>query len=265
MDLAAKLKSRKRVLVIEDSGPVRRMVTQGLLAGGYQVAEAVSMEDALSGAGARNAEAVVTNVRLPGMNGIEGIRLIRSRWPACRIIAMSAGPGGGAERDDTLIRARRAGADLVLRKPFTVEDVLRKLEYLFRIAEEIRTPQLRVLVVEDSRAILLAIGRMLTESGYRAYEASSMEEAMESWDLVGADVVLTDIFMPGQGGIAGIPAIRELWPEVRVVAMSAGLDGRMADTKVLAAAGLVGADATIAKPFGKDALLAVLAQVTATT
>jgi len=115
-----------------------------------------------------------------------------------------------------------------------------------------------VLVVDDCRVVRKLVTMALAEKGYRISEARSMEEAFERVDIAHVDVVITDIFMPGMGGIEGIQIIRQTWPSVRLVAMSAGADAKdanthVANTQVLSAARYMGAHALLPKPFtGED-------------
>lgn len=259
----SKSKKRTRILVIEDSRTILSMLSDELGRSGYQVIQAITMEDALSYGGGDKIETVLTDIYLPGADGLTGIRALRSKWPSMQIIAMSAGEAG-AGRDDTLLKARIAGADAILMKPFTMEALHQKLAFVNGLKDQEESHGIRVLVIDDSRTIRTLVSRMLTEAGYQVHVAESTEEAIESPDIVGIDLVLTDIFMPGLGGIDGIQIIRRNWPDIRVIAMSGGLDGGMDKGKSLKAAGLIGADATIPKPFTKEALVAVLEGIYAT-
>ena len=71
-----------------------------------------------------------------------------------------------------------------------------------------------------------------------------------------AQVLITDIFMPGQEGIETIAAFRREWPEIRIIAMSGG--GEVSRRGYLGVAESVGADATLQKPFSFATLLDAL-------
>ena len=68
------------------------------------------------------------------------------------------------------------------------------------------------------------------------------------------DLLLTDIFMPGQEGIETIWRCKAQFPQTRIIAMSAGGDASI-KLNFLPAAALIGADATLRKPFDADQLL----------
>jgi len=242
----------KRILVVDDSSTVCNFISAGLSDEGFQAINALSMKDALLLNGDQ-IHVVLTDIFMPDMDGFEGIAEIRRRWKNVSVIAMSGG-FNGVGRDDTLIKARRCGADVVLQKPFKIERLVEKINYLLQKRSAAQGQRLRVLVVEDSGVQRKVISRMIESCGYEVYDAETMEAALESSDIIGVDLLVTDIFMPGEGGLVGIGKIRNIWPNIRVIAMSGGWSDAMAGEQTLKAAGIVGADATLKKPFTREAL-----------
>ena len=119
-----------------------------------------------------------------------------------------------------------------------------------------------VLVVDDDPAIREVIHRILSSAAYRVVTAGNGQEALGllSDPATPADLILTDVVMPGMTAKAFLTQIRALRPGVQVLFMS-GYE-RPADT------GDGWPDATtqvIAKPFSRAALLARIAQVIAGT
>lgn len=80
-----------------------------------------------------------------------------------------------------------------------------------------------VLVVDDVGIVRKAAFRLLSEAGYRVFEAGSATEALEvlAASRQPIDLVLVDVVMPDVGGVALARLIREGWPAVRIVFMSA--------------------------------------------
>lgn len=240
----------KRVLIVDDSPTVCQLLARGLSLNGYQVLQATRMEDALSYGGAL-VDAVLTDIIMPGMDGYEGIERLKRNWPDVPVIAMSAGAGESA-RDTTLLKARAIGADAILQKPFPIEALVSKIEYL--LARRGAAARTRVLVVEDSNVQRTVIKRMFEAGRYEVFEAATAEEALVSPDIVGLDLLVTDIFMPGEGGLSIIGRIRANWPHIRIIAISGGWKDEMMGEKTLTAAEVVGADATLKKPFTQEGL-----------
>jgi len=108
----------------------------------------------------------------------------------------------------------------------------------------------RALVVDDSRAIRVLLGRMLREMGFEIHEAGHGAEALERLKELGSvEVALVDWNMPEMDGYQFIQAVRSesMWNDVRVmmVTTECGMD------EVLDALN-AGADDYIMKPFDRE-------------
>ena len=114
-----------------------------------------------------------------------------------------------------------------------------------------------ILVIDDSSTIRTLVGEMLSKHGYQTLESESVELVFTDMERIEFDLVVIDIFMPGMGGIEGIARIRENWPDVKIIAISAGV-GEMDKEKALQAATLQGADRTLAKPFTEEELIGAI-------
>lgn len=113
------------VLIIDDDEAIREYVGFMLVKNGFRVYEAINGNDGIAVAGQNPPDLIITDLVMPGMEGIETIRKIRKLYPACRIIAMS----GSVNSDAYLTMARHLGAHCVLRKPFErtqLEDAVRQ-------------------------------------------------------------------------------------------------------------------------------------------
>ena len=102
----------------------------------------------------------------------------------------------------------------------------------------------------------LTLKLALELEGYRVAEAANGREAVEQQRNSPADVVLTDIFMPESDGFEAIDALRRDFPAVKVIVMSGG--AQLAKRDYLPDAELMGADATLQKPFDIGELLKTL-------
>jgi len=115
-----------RVLVVEDEAPILRALTANLRARGYQPDAASTGEDALRLAARQRPDAVVLDLGLPGMSGLEVIEGLRG-WTTVPIIVLSA---RGAERDK--VAALDAGADDYVTKPFGMDELFARLRAALR-------------------------------------------------------------------------------------------------------------------------------------
>jgi len=115
-----------RVLVVDDEAPILRALATNLRARGYTVDAAASGEEALDLAARHRPDAVILDLGLPGMSGIEVVAGLRG-WTGLPIIILSA---RGAEHDK--VAALDAGADDYVTKPFGMDELLARLRAALR-------------------------------------------------------------------------------------------------------------------------------------
>jgi CheY-like chemotaxis protein len=111
-----------RVLVVDDRSDVLGFVRAALERAGYQVDVAQNGREAIAFQRQRPVDLLITDIFMPEADGMETIDRFKTEYPSTRIIAMS----GGVERmQDYLQIADQIGVDATLRKPFTMEELLR--------------------------------------------------------------------------------------------------------------------------------------------
>ena len=116
------------ILVVDDEPQVRRFLRASLPTQGYRLVEAESGAEALREASTRVPDAVLLDLGLPDLDGVEVTRRIRE-WSAVPIVVLSA---RGQESDK--IEALDAGADDYLTKPFGIGELLARLRVALRHA-----------------------------------------------------------------------------------------------------------------------------------
>ena len=123
------------ILVVEDDGTVRNLITTTLKSNEYRFLTAADGEAAIAAASTRQPDIVLLDLGLPDMDGVEVIHRIRS-WSQMPIIVISA-----RSEDGDKIAALDAGADDYLTKPFSVAALLARLRVTQRrlAAQENRT------------------------------------------------------------------------------------------------------------------------------
>jgi len=114
----------------------------------------------------------------------------------------------------------------------------------------------RVLVVDDDADMRLTLKLALELAGYGVEVAANGREALEMQKSRPSEVMITDIFMPDADGFEAIDAFRKHFPKTKIVVVSGGAQFSKRD--YLPDAALIGADATLQKPFEIDALLKTL-------
>jgi DNA-binding response OmpR family regulator len=117
-----------------------------------------------------------------------------------------------------------------------------------------------ILVIDDQPTVRRMAHRLLSEWGFRVFEAESGEEGMEVIETArsGIQLVVVDIVMPFTDGVQVTSRIRERWPQQRILYMSAH------PAEVLVEYGLSEFDSPfLAKPFTRDELLAKVSEALA--
>lgn len=117
-----------RILIIEDDVSMRHALRAALERRGHQVAEAGDGKAGLSVYQDTVFDLVVTDIIMPGMEGLETVMALKKFSPAIKIIAMSAGGKGSAT--DYLQLAARFGASRIVRKPFTAGEFMAVVDEL---------------------------------------------------------------------------------------------------------------------------------------
>jgi len=114
----------KRVLVVDDERVIADTLGTILGSSGYEAAVAYDAPSALKQCEVVSPELVITDVIMPGMDGVEMAMLICERHPACKILLIS----GQASTTNLLEKARRRGYDFeLLAKPIHPTDLLSRL------------------------------------------------------------------------------------------------------------------------------------------
>jgi two-component system, OmpR family, KDP operon response regulator KdpE len=145
-----------RVLVVDDEPQIRRALAINLRARGYQVDLAASGEEALKAAAAQPPEAVILDLGLPGISGLQVIQGLRG-WTQVPIIVLSV-----REREADKVAALDAGADDYVTKPFGLNELLARLRAAVRRATP-ATEQAPIVQTPDFRVDLAA--KQVTRNG----------------------------------------------------------------------------------------------------
>lgn len=129
----------KRILVIDDEEALCRMVDAVLTDSGYAVTTRTRSVDAVEGFETGGFELVITDVRMPGLDGLEVLQRVKAVSPAVPVIVITA-----HATVEMSIQALRKGAYDMVTKPFEPE------ELLYRVRNALRQSEL----LEENRGLL---------------------------------------------------------------------------------------------------------------
>jgi two-component system nitrogen regulation response regulator GlnG len=108
-----------KIYIIDDDSSIRWVLDKALTNAGLQVAEFDSADSALVAISTQEPAVIVTDIRMPGMDGLELLERINSKYPDLPVIIMTA------HSDlDSAVSAYKGGAFEYLPKPFDVDDAV---------------------------------------------------------------------------------------------------------------------------------------------
>jgi len=159
------------VLVIEDEKEIRDLVKYNLERAGFRVATAADGEDGLEAAYSSRPDALVLDLMLPGRNGLEVLRELRSE-PATRDLPVVVLTARGAEMDKLL--GFEQGADDYLTKPFSPRELVARIKALLRRAR----PDRAQAVIEVGGLRIDTLGRAAS------FDGEALKLTLREFDLL---------------------------------------------------------------------------------
>jgi two-component system KDP operon response regulator KdpE len=120
-------KSLGTVLLVEDDAPIRRGLKATLSALNFDIGEASTGEEALSRLRMVTYDAVLMDLNMPGMGGVEACRKVRKEFPHMSIIVVTV-----RDSEENKIEALDAGADDYVTKPFRIGELAARIRAAVR-------------------------------------------------------------------------------------------------------------------------------------
>jgi two-component system response regulator MprA len=167
-----------RILVVDDEPAVRTSLERALVQAGYEVALASDGRDALAAIGDHGADAVVLDVMMPGLDGIEVTRRLRRMGDRTPLLLLTARQGVSDR-----VAGLDAGADDYLTKPFVLEELLARIRALLR------------------RSLSEAQAELQVEDLYIDLDAHRATRGERPLDLTRTEFSLLELFMRNPGKV----------------------------------------------------------------
>ena len=192
----------RTILVVDDEDKIRNLVGSYLRSEGFDVLTADNGQAAVDAVRRHQPDLVVLDVRMPGLDGIEALREIRT-FSDVYVIMLTA----LAEETDKLI-GLSVGADDYLAKPFSPRELVARVKVVLRRSRgqreptdevltfsEIRVDRSRREVIVDQATVSVTtlefdlLTALAAQPG-RVFSRSQLLEAVWGWDFVGDDRVV---------------------------------------------------------------------------
>ena len=229
---------KSKVLVVDDDKMMVRTICDILNLKGHEAIAAYTGLEAVEKVKSDNPDCVLMDIRMPGTNGVEALKMIKSRFPGLPVVLMSA--YATEELED---EAREHGAYAVLTKPVDIQIVLSFLALLRK--EE------SILVVDDDPDFCEAMKDLLLSRGYKVETEDDPDNVLGHMQLDKLTVLL-DLKLNDSNGLEVLKSIRAIYPTKPVVLVT-GYRQEMADS--IESGFKIGAYTCLYKPFEIDSLM----------
>jgi DNA-binding response OmpR family regulator len=230
-----------KILIIEDEPELASALALRLEKAGYSVSIAHDGEEGLVKMSEERPSLVILDVILPGINGYEVCRRIRSdkRYEKTVVVMLTV-----RFQEEDVAEGYRVGADEYVTKPFEWEDLLERIERFVG-------PKARILVCDDEPDIVRALEIRLKDAGYEVVTASDGDEFLERARSSRPDLAILDILMPKRDGFEACRRLKEeVGSDIPVIVLTV-----KSESGDISKGLEVGADAYITKPFDQKELL----------
>jgi len=117
----------------------------------------------------------------------------------------------------------------------------------------------KILVIDDDRMVRDTLKIILVAAGHEVMLTEDGNRGMQAFSTFTPDLVITDILMPEKEGMETIRDLRQLQPDIPIIAISGG--GRVGNMSFLRVAERFGANRTITKPFEPEHIVATIAEL----
>lgn len=135
---------QSKVLVVDDESSIRRALHATLSTLGFDIEEASGGEQAMSLVGTERYDAVLLDINMPGVGGIEACREIRRLCPQLPIVMLTV-----RDNEADKIEALDAGADDYVTKPFHVGELMARVRAAVRRSHATQNDQQAVISIGD--------------------------------------------------------------------------------------------------------------------
>lgn len=234
------VRAKQRLLIADDNVDLAENLKEILEDEGYAVSVVPAGAEALEALRGQHFDLVLTDMRMPGLSGMDVLQAVRREFPGVPVALMTA-----YTHDDVLEEARRGGALGILSKPVPFDRLLQIVRLALR-------PEVRVLLVEDEPSLRADLQEVLGGQGVLTFSCATMEEARRMLAGASPDVAVLDRRLPDGDGLGlAEELIEPSPPRVPVILISGGT----VEPPEVERLRRVGPVECLEKPFSPQALL----------
>jgi len=236
---------KQRILVVDDDRRMVKTICDILRVKGHDPEPAYSGEEAVERVQGGCFDCVLMDIKMPGINGVDALKMIKGISPRLPVVLMSA-----YATEQQAEEASRQGAFAVLTKPVDVQMVLSFLALLRK--EE------SILVVDDDPVFCGTLKEILQARGYRVETESDPDRVMGHMEAQYELLVILDLKLGGTDGVDVLKDIRARYPTKPVVLVT-GYRGEAASS--IEQGMRIGAYTCFYKPLEAEKLVGVVEEI----
>ena len=216
--------SEAKILVVDDDNNLLELLVDTLSTIGYRVEGVSCGFDALEKLQTGGFDLLITDIKMPGMDGVSLLKKIRRSHPNLPVLFIT-----GVASPEII---GRASPDGFLAKPFRIAAMEELIENaLAGETDKVVRPIRKIMIVDDDDTFREMLNDTLKIHGYMPIAVDSAERALQELKNGEVDVVITDIKMPGMDGVALLKKIKENYPDLPVILITAFFDYNMDSSK----------------------------------
>ena len=244
----------RRVVIADDEEEIRDLLAEYLQTHGWETFRAANGLEALLHVKQQRPAAVVLDLNMPRLGGIDALKRIRAFDAAIAVVVVSANAD-----DNMRSQAEALGAKAILDKPLDLAQLLAALGGDDRAAapkaaaveapaaSAVKAPaksapvgppprRRSVLVVDDDPDVRGVLEEFLALKGYHVRVSPDGAAAVRELAGTAPGVVLLDIEMPGLSGVDALPTIKAMAPATAVIMVSGTMNVELAKRALAAGA-----------------------------
>ncbi len=238
------MNEKLRILVVDDDRRMAKTLMNIFQIEGYEAKAAHSGPEALEKVEKTHFDCVLTDIKMPEMNGVELYRAIKARQPDLPVVLMTA-----YSTDKLVNEGLEEGAVAALTKPLDINLLLSFFSSLGR--------ERSIVIVDDDPKFARTLGDILRTRGFAVTQIADPRGVVERLEADGQTVLL-DMKLNDIDGLEVLREIRAQHPSLPVV-MVTGYRAEMG--QAIEAALKIGAYTCLYKPFQIEELLQVVGEI----
>ncbi len=238
------MSKKLNILIVDDHHNIARTLADILKFKGYQAEVAHSGPEALEKVDGGDLDCVLSDIKMPGVNGVQLYRTIKARQPDLPVVLMTA-----YSADNLVKEGLAAGVVATLTKPLSFDLLFTFFSFLKK--------KRSIAIVDDNSHFCRTLGDVLQARDFAVVQVTDPQGVIEH---VGTErqVVLLDMQLAGQNDLTIFKKIRERHPHLPVILMTGSKEEMALEIETALE---MGAYTCLYKPFQIEELFQHLTEI----